>query len=86
MATPLIMLALMIGPYLVTRSRSAGAIGLGLLFVFTGSGHFLQTEPMVQMLPPWVPARLTLVQLTGVLEFVIALNFVPMPGNSIIRG
>jgi uncharacterized membrane protein len=41
---------------------------------------------MVQMLPPWVPARLTLVQLTGVLEFVIALNFVPMPGNSIIRG
>jgi uncharacterized membrane protein len=75
MATPLIMLALMIGPYLVTRSRSAGAIGLGLLFVFTGSGHFLQTEPMVQMLPPWVPARLTLVQLTGVLEFVIALGF-----------
>src|SRR5262245_44777636 len=51
------------------------AIGLGLLFVFTGSGHFLQTELMVQMLPPWVPARLMLVHLTGVLEFAIALGF-----------
>jgi len=51
------------------------AIGLGLLFVFAGSGQFLQTELMVQMLPPWVPARLMLVHLTGVLEFAIALGF-----------
>lgn len=78
MTTPLLMLALMIGPYLVSRSRSAAAIGVGLLFVFTGSGHFLQTEAMAQMLPPWVPARLTLVYLTGVLELVIALGlFIP---------
>jgi uncharacterized membrane protein len=75
MVTPLIMVALMIGPYLVTRSRSAPAIGLGLLFLFTASGHFLQTEPMAQMLPPWVPARVTLVYLSGVLEIAIALGF-----------
>lgn len=69
------MLALMVGPYLASRSRPAGAIGLGLLFLFTGSGHFLQTGPMVEMLPGWMPARVALVYLTGILELAIALSF-----------
>ena len=34
-----------------------GRVSLALLFFFTGLGHFLATEQMVQMLPPWVPAR-----------------------------
>jgi uncharacterized membrane protein len=73
MTTPLIMLALMIGPWLARRTRAAGAIGLSLLFVFTASGHFLQTEVMAEMLPPWVPARVALVYATGVLELAIAI-------------
>jgi uncharacterized membrane protein len=81
MTTPLIMLALLAGPYAAVRllgrfdSRAAAAYGLALLFVFTGLGHFLQTEAMAQMLPPWVPARVQLVQLTGVLEWGLALGF-----------
>lgn len=86
MTTPLIMLALMMAPYLVVRgtagfthrdfdARGAAAIGLGMLFIFTGIGHFIRTEPMVQMLPPWVPARVQLVHLTGVLEFAVAGGF-----------
>ena len=75
MTTPLIMLALTIGPWLVLRTRAAAAIGLGLLFVFTGVGHFAQTELMAQMLPPWVPARVPLVYATGVVEFAIAVGF-----------
>jgi uncharacterized membrane protein len=75
MATPLIMLALMIGPWLVRRTRNAGAVGLGLLFVFTGVGHFVETEAMALMLPDWVPARVPLVYLTGVLEWAVALAF-----------
>jgi uncharacterized membrane protein len=67
------MLALMLAPYLVYRSYAAGAAGLALLFLFTGSGHFLQTELMAQMLPPWVPAPVALVYLTGVLELAIAI-------------
>jgi uncharacterized membrane protein len=80
------MLVLMMAPYLVVRIasaitgrdfdlRGAAAIGLGILFIFTGIGHFVQTEPMAQMLPPWVPARVFLVYLTGVLEFAIAVGF-----------
>lgn len=80
------MLVLMMGPYLAVRLasvagyrnvdvRSAACIGLGILFVFTGVGHFIQTEPMAQMLPPWVPQRTLLVYLTGILEFAIAIGF-----------
>lgn len=86
MTTPIIMLVLMMSPYLIVRLasavtrrdfdvRSAAAIGLGVLFIFTGIGHFIQTEPMAQMLPPWVPERTLLVYLTGGLEFAIAVGF-----------
>ena len=86
MTTPIIMLVLMTVPYLLVRAfsavarrevdaRGAAAIGAGILFIFTGVGHFLQTEPMAQMLPPWVPGRTLLVYLTGILELAIAVGF-----------
>jgi uncharacterized membrane protein len=85
MFTPILMLLILTLPSLAHRawagwrgrvpSPSAAAWGPGLLFLFTASGHFVQTGPMVQMLPPWVPAREMLVYATGVLEIVIALGF-----------
>lgn len=87
MKTPIIMLVLMVTPFVIARIwslftrrevdlRTAAAVGLTALFIFTGVGHFIQTEPMSQMLPPWVPERVLLVYLTGVLEFTIAAGFV----------
>lgn len=75
MITPLVMLALMVSPWALLRTRAAGAIGLGVLFVFTGVGHFVQSEPMAQMLPDFVPYRVPLVYLTGLLEFAVAAGF-----------
>jgi uncharacterized membrane protein len=86
MTTPIIMLVLMVAPYAIARVwslgtlrevdlRAAAAVGLTVLFIFTGVGHFIQTEPMSQMLPPWVPERVLLVYLTGALEFAIAAGF-----------
>jgi uncharacterized membrane protein len=85
MLTPFLMLLILSLPQLLHRAfaRMRGAEvsvvpaawGLGLLFLFTASGHFVQTQPMVQMLPPWVPAREALVYATGVLEIAIALAF-----------
>lgn len=86
MTTPIVMLVLMMGPYLLVRLLSVAshrdynaqlfaAIGLALLFVFTGIGHFVDTATMANMLPPWIPARVILVYLTGVLEFAIAAGF-----------
>jgi uncharacterized membrane protein len=83
MLTPVLMLVILTLPQLlagaVARWRRQPALaapaawGVGLLFLFTASGHFVQAGPMVQMLPPWVPAREALVLATGVLEIAIAL-------------
>ena len=86
MTVPIIMLILLTGPYAVLRwlnagtgrdvvLRDAGAIGLTLLFILTAIGHFTGTDSMAQMLPSWVPARVGIIYLTGVLEFVIAAGF-----------
>jgi uncharacterized membrane protein len=86
MTTPIILLLLMTMPWLMARGfslltrrtcdlQNAAAIGLCLLFIFTGIGHFTHTESMAQMLPRWVPARTLLVHVTGVLEFALAFGF-----------
>jgi uncharacterized membrane protein len=96
MITPLVMLALMIGPWLAVRlfgaatgraidARPAAAIGLGLTFLFTASGHFAQTEAMAAMLPAWVPARVPLVYVTGIVEIAIAIGFF-VPGTRRLTG
>jgi uncharacterized membrane protein len=89
MSTVIIMLILLTAPYLLARllqatgrrafdTANAGAIGLGIVFLFTAFGHFALQAPMVQMLPAWVPQRELLVFLTGLLEIAIALGlFVP---------
>jgi uncharacterized membrane protein len=82
MVTPLLMILILVLPYLARRAvlrgrrhedlRTPAATGVGLLFLFTAIGHFVQTGPMVQMLPSWVPARELLVYATGVVEIAIA--------------
>lgn len=85
MTTPLLMLALLTLPWCATalysrlRHRTinleaAGRLGLALAFLFAASGHFLMTDEMALMLPPWVPARVPLVLVTGVLEIAIAIG------------
>jgi uncharacterized membrane protein len=86
MTVPLIMLILLVTPYGVLRVvrmltdrefdlHNGGVIGLTLLFILTGIGHFTDTDSMAQMLSPWVPARVGIIYLTGVLEFAIAAGF-----------
>lgn len=83
MTITLILLAILTAPYLaanaVCRStdfrinpHKAAILGLALLFTFTAAGHFIKTAEMTEMLPSWVPARVLLVYLTGILEFLIA--------------
>lgn len=85
MTTPLLMLALLTAPYFFlghvqthlaghpTSPQTRAAIGIATMFTFTGVGHFVAIEPMVQMLPPWVPARTEVVYASGVLEIALAL-------------
>ena len=59
--------------------RRRGQISLGLLFVFTGIGHFVQTEAMAGMLPPWVPGRVPIVWISGLFEFLLAAGLLTRP-------
>ena len=95
MITPLIMLAILAVPLLILwtlRLRGlsvdlgiGGVIGLVLTFLFTASGHFVQTEAMAAMLPAFVPARVPLVYLTGLLEIALALG-IALPATRRLAG
>lgn len=83
MVTPILIVLLLVSPYLLAllarrldvlnvSTRSAGIWGLGMAFLFFALGHFVQTDQMLQLLPPILPFRKELVWLTGVLEIIIA--------------
>ena len=79
-----VMLGLLIGPYLILTAVTRvwgtiriephlrGRISLAIVFVFTGLGHFIMSEPMAQMLPSWVPMRMPIIYITGVVELAAA--------------
>lgn len=50
-----------------------GCVGIALVFCFTGVGHLILTEPMAEMLPSWMPGRILLVYVTGVIEIAAAI-------------
>lgn len=93
----LVMLGILFVPYLLLTAVGAvwpglaldppirGRISLALVFFFTGSGHFAKTRPMSEMLPPWVPGRVTIIYVTGILEFAGALGLL-IPQTSRIAG
>jgi uncharacterized membrane protein len=84
--------AILIGSYAllgVTAPRMndgrRGRISLALLFLFTGLGHFANPEPMAAMLPAWVPARVPIIYLTGLLEWAGAIGLL-LPRYSRVAG
>lgn len=69
------LLTLLVVPYwalmpLGVAESMRGRVGVAILFVLAGVGHFVKTEPMAQMLPPWVPWRVAIVYATGVFELL----------------
>ena len=88
MTTPAIMVGLLLAPLAigsalnrfakrqVVTSSILGCLGISLVFCFTGIAHFVRTESMVEMLPPWVPWRQPLVYITGIVEIIAALAVV----------
>ena len=73
---PLLVITLLshLSPRFNLRLSTRARIGLSLFFLFTGTGHFIRTEPMAAMLPPSVPYRVELIYLTGVFELLGAVG------------
>lgn len=62
-----------------------GRISLALVFLFTGAGHFAQTQQMAGMLPTWLPGRIGIIYATGLLEIAGAIGLL-MPRLSRAAG
>jgi uncharacterized membrane protein len=56
-----------------------GRLSLAILFIFTGTSHFLMPEEMAQMLPSFIPLRVEIIYLTGILEILGAIGLL-IPG------
>ena len=50
--------------------RRFALLGLGVFFVAAGVNHFLSTDFYVPMMPPYLPAHLELVYLSGFFEIL----------------
>ena len=55
-------------------TATRGRIGLSLLFLFTGVGHYTQTLGMAQMVPPFLPYPVETIYITGVFELLGAIG------------
>src|SRR5687767_1448903 len=58
----------------VVSLRFAARLGLAFVLVTTGTAHFVQTDGMMKLLPPWVPLANELILFTGVLEIAAAVG------------
>jgi len=52
----------------------AGNIAMGVMLIFTAIGHFKFKMSMAAMIPLFIPKKIELVLLTGILEIVFAIG------------
>ena len=73
-----IMLGILFGGFGVAKLfnvdlRQAGCIAIAAVFCFTALGHFALSASMLEMLPPWVPARKAMIVFSGLFELGLAI-------------
>jgi uncharacterized membrane protein len=51
--------------------RTLGRVLLGAFLLTAGTGHFLAPETFLAQVPPWMPAPLLVVYVSGVVELVL---------------
>jgi uncharacterized membrane protein len=49
-------------------------IGMSAMLVFTAVGHFAFSKGMALMIPPFVPFKIEIIGLTGILEILLAIG------------
>lgn len=84
----LILFLLTVGPWGIAISMGndglvAARAGIALVFFYAGMGHFLMTEAMARMLPPQIPKRRKITQVSGFFEILLGLAALIVPDPSI---
>ncbi|MBP1990475.1 DoxX family protein [Paenibacillus eucommiae] len=63
-----------------TVPRFIALLIFALFFIYAGIGHFRQAAGFAEMLPDFVPLKVTIIYITGILEILLAL-FLVIPGT-----
>ena len=63
----------------------SGRVAMAVMLLFTAVGHFMYTEGMALMIPPFLPFKTALVYLTGFLEILFAIGLL-LPATSRVTG
>ncbi|MEO0596125.1 MAG: DoxX family membrane protein [Chloroflexota bacterium] len=53
-----------------TLGKKISVVGLGVVFIVAGLNHFINPNFYMDMMPPYLPAHLMLIYLSGVAEIV----------------
>lgn len=54
----------------------AGNVAMAIMLWFTALGHFMYWRGMAMMIPGFVPAKRTMVYLSGILEIILAIGLI----------
>ena len=54
--------------------RTLARVALGAFLLFAGVGHFVAPEEFLAQVPPWMPARLLVVSVSGAVEIVLGIG------------
>ncbi|MDW3194308.1 MAG: hypothetical protein R8G66_18175 [Cytophagales bacterium] len=60
-------------------------ISMAAMLCFTAVGHFVYTQGMSMMIPPFVPFKISVVYLTGILEIILAFGLL-IPRLQVLSG
>ncbi|MFJ1330459.1 DoxX family protein [Capnocytophaga canimorsus] len=52
----------------------SGRLALSIMFLFTATGHFFFTKGMAMMIPEFLPYKIEIVYVTGVLELLFSVG------------
>jgi uncharacterized membrane protein len=55
---------------------------MGLLYIIAGIFHFIKPQGYLRIVPPWLPAHLQLVYISGVCEIILGLLLFPVSTRS----
>ncbi|HEX8736928.1 MAG TPA: DoxX family membrane protein [Pyrinomonadaceae bacterium] len=60
----------------IKSGESNARVATGMVFIFTGATHFLMTDKYLEMMPPFIPAPLLMVYVSGFFEILGGLGLI----------
>ena len=66
--------------------RTVARWALGLFLLAAGTGHFLVPEEFLAQIPPWLPAPLAIVYVSGLVELALGAALLVLPRSRVVVG